>query len=105
MVKKLNHFLRFKLSKPKFDGKTVFITGGSSGIGEELCKRFVELGAKKVIIAARRLAELERVKQECKFPERVQTLVLDLAEPRSCLDLAQRVGGDVDIVVNNGGIS
>lgn len=74
MLKKLNHMLRHKLSNPKFNGKTVFITGGSSGIGEELCKRFVELGAKKVIIAARRLNELERVKGETKYPEKVEVI-------------------------------
>jgi len=72
VLKKVNHALRHLLSKPKFNGKTVFITGGSSGIGEQLCKRFIELGAKKVIIAARRLNELERVKKECKYPEKVE---------------------------------
>lgn len=60
--------------KPRFDGKTVFITGGSSGIGEQLCKRFVQLGAKNVIITARRVAELERVKSECADPSKVMVL-------------------------------
>lgn len=53
--------------KPSFDGKVVFITGASSGIGEELAKQFVKLNAKTVIIAARRVAELERVKKECQI--------------------------------------
>jgi FlaA1/EpsC-like NDP-sugar epimerase len=51
--------------KPTFEGKVIFITGASSGIGEELAKRFVLLKAKKVIISARRREELERVKLEC----------------------------------------
>jgi FlaA1/EpsC-like NDP-sugar epimerase len=35
------YFILWKSCKPRFDGKTIFITGGSSGIGEQLCKRFV----------------------------------------------------------------
>jgi len=66
-------------------GKTVFISGGSSGIGECLCKKFVELGAKKVIIAARRKEELMRVKSECSDPTRVEILQMDLNKPRECL--------------------
>ena len=45
----------------RFDGKVVFISGGSSGIGEQLTKDFVERGASKVIIAARNIDELKRV--------------------------------------------
>ena len=55
----------YYLIKPDFFNKTIFITGASSGIGEELAKQLVVLRAKKVIIAARRLNELERVKSEC----------------------------------------
>ena len=40
---------------PKFDGKTVFITGASSGIGECLAKTFTKLWVKRLILAARRL--------------------------------------------------
>lgn len=56
-------------AKPDYTGKTVFISGGSSGIGEALAKRMEQLGAKKIIIAARRQAEMDRVKSECKNPQ------------------------------------
>jgi len=49
----------------RFDGKVVLITGASSGIGEALAKEMCNLGCKKIIIAARRLDQLERVKSEC----------------------------------------
>ena len=53
------------MCRPDFTGRTVFISGGSSGIGEALAKQIVKLGPKRVIIAARRESELERVIKEC----------------------------------------
>ena len=45
----------------KFRDKVVWITGASSGIGEALAYAFYREGA-HLILSARRLAELERVK-------------------------------------------
>ena len=98
------HFLIWKPCQPRFDGKTVMITGGSSGIGEEMAKRFVKLGASKVIIASRGIKELERVKAECSDPSRVEILQMDLSKPDACLQQAQAIKG-IDILVNNGGLS
>ena len=42
----------------KLDGKTAVITGGGSGIGKAIAKRFAEQGA-NVILAARDLDRLE----------------------------------------------
>ena len=69
------------LTNPRFDGKVVFITGASAGLGEQLTKDIVSRGAKKVIIAARRVQELERVRQETGQPDKVEVLQLDMAEP------------------------
>jgi short-subunit dehydrogenase len=101
------HFYQWLRCKPEFRGKVVLVTGGSSGIGEQLAKRFVELGAAKVIIAARTLRELERVKSECADPSRVQVLQLDLSKPEEVLKTATEAlkGVRVDILVNNGGLS
>ena len=96
------------LLKPDFTGKSIFITGASSGIGEQLAKRFVEANAKKVFILARRIPELERVKKECEEIRRdceVECIQIDLAEPEKCLEFAKTFGQRVDILVNNGGIS
>jgi len=75
---KAYQYFLWKECKPDFTGKTVFISGGSSGIGEALAKRVSHLGAKKIIIAARRLEELDRVRQACAKPELVETFQLDL---------------------------
>ena len=53
------------LKADSFLNKTIFITGASSGIGECLAKQFSKYGAHKLILSARRINELERVKQEC----------------------------------------
>ena len=103
--------MRWWLCRPNYTGKVVFISGGSSGIGEALAKRMITLGAKKVIIAARREAELDRVKSECEQIANkkgvVQTFILDLGKPEECLRNCQTFFAKepVDIIVNNGGCS
>jgi short-subunit dehydrogenase len=105
-----NFYKRFYvwlICKPTFTGKTVLVTGGSSGLGEQMAKRFVELGAKKVIIAARNMKELMRVKGECKYPDRVVVMQMDLSKPEECMKKASELqeGTTIDILVNNGGLS
>lgn len=65
------------------------------------------MGAKKVIIAARRQNELERVQKECKRPEAIQTFQLDLSKPEECSARCKKLFNEehVDILINNGGCS
>jgi len=90
-----------------FDGKVVWITGASSGIGEALAYEWSKLGA-HLILSARRESELERVKASCANSDRCTIAVLDLSRQEdieaSADDILQRFG-TVDILVNNGGIS
>ncbi|MES2776592.1 MAG: SDR family oxidoreductase [Bacteroidota bacterium] len=90
-----------------FTQKTVWITGASSGIGEALTYAFAERGA-RLIISARRVEELERVKAQCKIPGLVQIIPMDLSkvdELEAKVLLALAHNGHIDILVNNGGIS
>jgi len=90
-----------------FSSKTVWITGASSGIGEALTYEFSKLGA-KIIISARRIEELERVKANCSKPENISIRSLDLAKHDEIKEIAQQVLNEikvVDILINNGGIS
>lgn len=61
----LNLWRRSLIAKERkrLPGKVVLITGASSGLGEALANAFYKAGC-KVILAARRVEELERVKKE-----------------------------------------
>jgi len=88
-------------------GKTVWITGASSGIGEAMALLASQRGA-KVILTARRESELQRVKNACVNPAQVAVLPLDLlklGDPAEALKKAEKFFGPVDVLVNNAGIS
>lgn len=52
------------LTETELRGKVVWVTGASSGIGEELAYQLSKIGA-FLAISARREDELERVKKKC----------------------------------------
>lgn len=89
-----------------FQNKTVWITGASSGIGEALAHEFARQGA-RLILSARNEAELQRVADACGRPDTI-IQPLDLGNHDSLPGIMQAVlakAGQVDILVNNGGIS
>lgn len=90
----------------KFENKTVWITGASSGIGEALAHEFAKEGA-RLILSARNESELKRVADACGRPDTV-IQSLDLGDHDSLPGIVQSVlakVGSVDVLVNNGGIS
>ena len=89
-----------------FAGKTVWITGASSGIGAALGPELAGRGA-HLILSARREAQLHAVRAACAHPERHRVVALDLADPDSIDEAARRVLGEgvPEVLVNNGGIS
>lgn len=92
---------------PRIDGKTIWITGASSGIGEALT---YALDAKncKLIISARRPEELLRVKNACQNQSNIAILELDLMDfggMRNKVENALTKFGPIDILINNAGLS
>lgn len=88
------------------NGKVVWITGASSGIGEALA---YELSRKscKLILSARNVEALENVKSKCETTE-VVVLPLDLADfvnSKNYAEKAVSAFGKIDILINNGGVS
>lgn len=88
-------------------GVTFWITGASSGIGKSLAIELANNEA-NLIISSRNKSALEEVKNQCKSPDKVRVLPLDL-EDYSNFDSktteAISFFGKVDVLVNNGGIS
>src|SRR5260370_22004452 len=62
-----------------FQDRTVWITGASSGIGEALAEAFHDAGA-KLILSARREAELQRVQAKCGGEPNTRILPLDMSQ-------------------------
>lgn len=90
-----------------FSDKVVWITGASSGIGEELAIQLAGLGA-KVVLSARNKNTLEEIKEKLKFSEDHLVLPLDLEDVSNFEDLAQKVYdrfGRIDYLFNSGGVS
>ncbi|MEP7320666.1 MAG: SDR family oxidoreductase [Saprospiraceae bacterium] len=91
-----------------FEGKVVWITGASSGIGEALAYTFAKYKA-KLILSARRKDELERVKNACNLPDAdILLLTLDVAEIEKMEEytaIVLALFGRIDILVNNAGLS
>jgi len=89
--------------------KVIWLTGASSGIGEALAYALAKKGA-KLILSARRKEELERVKGNCEASAQpnIHTLPLDLSQPdtlKLSTQAAIQLFGQVDVLINNGGIS
>lgn len=90
-----------------FENKIVWITGTSSGIGEEMARQAALQGA-SVILSARNVDALETIKASLKNPEKHLSLSLDLERSDNFIDLAASVierYGRIDILINNGGLS
>ncbi len=91
----------------KLAGKTIWITGASSGVGEGMAHVFHREGA-NLILSARRADELARVKADCTGgPGDIQILPFDICDApareaavKTVLAAHQRL----DILVNNAGI-
>jgi short-subunit dehydrogenase len=90
-----------------FENKVIWITGASSGIGEELARQLSSFGA-ILILSARNRQKLELLKESLKNHSKHFVLPLDLEKSdefdRMALDVMARFNR-VDILINNGGIS
>lgn len=90
-----------------YTGKTIWITGASSGIGAALARALATQGA-RLILSARSTDKLEEVRQSCGAPDEHLCLVMDLADQASieaAWSRLQEIPREVDILINNAGMT
>lgn len=87
-------------TRPSYCGRTVLITGGTSGIGKCLAANFVQGGA-KVIITGTNQEKLDLVKKE--IPECIGMIwdVKDITISDHMMEKRKNIYGSVDILINN----
>lgn len=92
---------------PKLQGKTVVITGGSSGIGRSFALRCARDGA-NVVVAARSKDKLDLVAEEVSAagdkPLAVPTDVSVPDQVKALFEKVEKEFGSIDVVLNNAGL-
>ena len=89
------------------DGKIIWITGASSGIGEALAYALSERGC-SLILSSRKKELLEKVRSQCAYPDIIRIVPLDVSDlnllPEKAIT-AMDAFGSIDVLINNAGIS
>lgn len=95
---------RLRVRTMRLTGKTVVVTGASSGIGRSTALEMARRGA-HVVLAARRAEPLEQVAAACRaLGVRATAVATDVTKPEQCARLIA-AAGEVDVLVNNAGFA
>ncbi len=87
-------------------GRTVVVTGGASGIGEAMCRRFAAEGAAHVVVVDLDADGAERLATE--LGDRASGVGLDVADQAATRELVERIErdlGPIDLMAMNAGIA
>ena len=91
----------------RFKDRVVWITGASAGIGEGLATAFAGEGA-RLVLSARRVDQLERVKAGCPGTAEVLLVPFDMIDDigrARAVETVLRHYGRIDIMVHNAGVT
>ena len=92
---------------PAANGRTVLVTGASSGIGAAVARELAARGD-TVALVARRADRLDEVLAACRGTSAAsQKWVADLSDPAAAADLALQIWdrfGGLDVVINNAAV-
>jgi 3-oxoacyl-[acyl-carrier protein] reductase len=89
----------------RLSDKVTIVTGASSDIGKGIVKRFIDEGA-KVILVARDLKKLEAARKEIGNEEMTASISCDLTDESQVLQAVNQIMdtyGKIDILINNAG--
>ena len=91
----------------RLEGKSIVVTGASSGMGKEIVRRFAKEGA-NIIAVARRKERLEELAESLKdYPGKVIPFTGDVSrqeDNEAAIEAAVKEFGKLDVLVNNAGI-
>lgn len=91
----------------RLENKVAIVTGGATGIGEAISKKFAQEGA-RVIVAGLPDDPVEEVVREIEAQKGIAYFfkgdVSVLADAQACVALAVRMYGKLDILINNAGV-
>lgn len=94
------------LDRFRLDGKRLFITGGSRGLGREMALAIADAGA-DVVLVGRDTASLARTADDIRaLGRQAVPLQADVADPVECEQICHQVvaeHGPIDILINNVG--
>ena len=99
-----------KAVREDYSGKTIIVTGATSGIGKEAVYQFAALGAAKVIVTARDLQKGAKVKADLTArlgrDDQLEVWELDMMDYGSVAAFAKRAAqlDHLDVVVLNAGV-
>jgi short-subunit dehydrogenase len=92
---------------PAANGRTVLVTGASSGIGAAVARELAARGD-TVALVARRADRLDKVLADCRGTSAAsQRWAADLSDPAAAADLALQIWdhfGGLDVVINNAAV-
>lgn len=94
------------LDRFRLDGKRLFITGGSRGLGREMALSIADAGADVVLVGREEESLLATADDIRKLGRMATPLVGDVGNPDECEAICHRVlkeCGPVDILINNVG--
>lgn len=87
--------------------KVVVVTGGSAGLGEQICYEAAKQGA-IVVTCARRINLIGQVKEKCQAlsGKEAHAFQLDISDPDNVESVLEKIStevGSIDVLINNAG--
>ncbi len=94
------------MKKCWINGKTIIITGASSGIGREITRKFIQNNDCHVIGVGRSVEKFQALAQSLgEKSNHLEYYTFDVSEKSAWIDFADKIKGrSIDVLINNAGV-